>query len=341
MSRYNPGELGKLIGLDRIPEQKCMRNKIKQLVGQNKASEWMAELSEQWVGKETPEFYYVDGHVQVYHGYKAILGKKHVSRQKLCMPGMQEFWVNNAQGDPYFFITGIVNQKLLEALNDQVVPRIKQIHCPTDTAVPVDANTPVFTIVFDREAYSPEFFGKLWKEQQVAVLTYRKNVDKNWSEDHFTQYTTTIEGVAVEMALAEKQVELDGVAMREIRKKGSNGHQTSIVTNHPNLSIIQVAVYMFSRWTQENFFKYLRQNYDMDRIVQYAVDQEDQDFKVVNPAYSKVDYTLKKTREKIVRKKAKLFELQQKHIKDRWWVKSSDYLQKFLICNSIFQYTFQ
>jgi hypothetical protein len=35
-----------------------------------------------------------------------------------------------------------------------------------------------------------------------------------------------------------------------------------------------VALYMFARWTQENFFKYLRQDYDFDfdRLLQYAVE---------------------------------------------------------------------
>ncbi len=48
-----------------------------------------------------PGLYYVDGHVQVYHGHLAELGRKHVSRQRLCLPGMMEFWVNSASGIPY------------------------------------------------------------------------------------------------------------------------------------------------------------------------------------------------------------------------------------------------
>jgi len=42
--------------------------------------------------------YYIDGHVRVYHGYPANLGKKHVSRQRLCLPGVMEFWVNALGG---------------------------------------------------------------------------------------------------------------------------------------------------------------------------------------------------------------------------------------------------
>ncbi len=62
-------------------------------------------LANQWSYKEDIELYHVERHVQVYAGYKAKLGKKHVSRQKLCLPGMQEFWVNNKEGMPYFYTT--------------------------------------------------------------------------------------------------------------------------------------------------------------------------------------------------------------------------------------------
>ncbi|MDR1887509.1 MAG: hypothetical protein LBQ70_06285, partial [Prevotellaceae bacterium] len=112
----NPGELGKLIGYDRIPETKKLRGLIKELTQQKKCSDWGASLSGDWIKEEEPELYYIDGHVQVYHGYLANLGKKHVSRQRLCLPGMMEFWVNSVSGNPFFFITAQVNEKMIEML---------------------------------------------------------------------------------------------------------------------------------------------------------------------------------------------------------------------------------
>ena len=76
-----------------------------------------------------------------------------------------------------------------------------------------------------------------------------------------------------------------------------------------------VAFYMFSRWTQENFFKYLRQDYDFDRLLQYAVEQIDKDFMVNNPEYNNITYKLSKIREKISRRKAVLYELQENNLK--------------------------
>ena len=73
---------------------------------------------------------------------------------------------------------------------------------------------------------------------------------------------------------------------------------------------------MFARWTQENFFKYLMQDYDLDRIAQYTTNKIDDDFKVVNPIYSKLTNKLKKIRAKIARRKVQLYDLIHKNIKD-------------------------
>jgi hypothetical protein len=78
---------------------------INELTTLGKCEDWGKNLSTQWISTEEPELYYVDGHVQVYHGRLAELGKKHVSRQRLCLPGMMEFWINSREGLPFFFIT--------------------------------------------------------------------------------------------------------------------------------------------------------------------------------------------------------------------------------------------
>lgn len=116
------------------------------------------------------EFYYIDGHVQVYHGYKANLGKKHVARQKLCLPGMQEFLVNNMQGLPYFYVTGPVNEKLRQMIEFEILPAlIAQVATDKTKHLPGDTDRPRFTIIFDREAYSPSFFNRLPPRDNAAV----------------------------------------------------------------------------------------------------------------------------------------------------------------------------
>lgn len=315
---FNSGELGKLLGVDRIPEAKCFYQKLSDITKQNKAMEWNKDLAKTWIEKDDTMIYYIDGHVQVYHGYKALLGKKHVSRQRLCLPGVIQYWINNMEGMPYLYVNGEVNEKLQEILDSKIVPLLKdELAQKVDqTLLDTDKDLPLFTIVFDREAYSPAFFNKLWDTSRVAVITYRKNVSDLWDMNDFHTEKVTVDGDEIAMDLCEKEVVINDVPLREIRKIRMNGKQTSVITTNKKLSIILVAVYMFARWSQENFFRYMRQEYDIDRLYQSIVTNVDSAIDVVNPQHSKLSYKLRKLREKKVRVQANLYKLQEKNIKE-------------------------
>jgi len=317
LKHISPGEFGKLLGLDRIPEAKNLRFKMSEIVKQKQAMKWNRELAASWVEDEETAFYYIDGHVKVYSGYKANLGRKHISRLKLCLPGMMEFWVNNSEGLPYFVVTGEVNEKMQEIILDKILPELLENVAIkiSDEQLEADPDLPRFTLVFDREVPSPEFFGKLWSEYRVAVLTYKKNVNDKWGEGDFTGHEVEINSNKVKMGLCEKTIKWNNVELREIRKKNNNSHQTSIITTNKKLTTILIAIKMFSRWAQENFFKYLRSDYDLDRIVHYLVNEINSDFQVVNPLHRKLTNRLKKTREKMARRKAQLYELIQENLK--------------------------
>jgi len=315
LKHHSPGELGKLLGIDRVPEAKCLRSKVRQITGQQKAEAWNSQLATTWAADEENTVYYVDGHVQVYHGHKARLGKKHVARQKLCLPGMCEFWVNNRNGDPYFVVTGQVNEKLQQALTEQIIPKLLETVAPKTDLRKLEENPllPRLTLVFDREAYSPKLFKKLWDHHRIAVLTYRKNVKDTWDKAGFQDCETTDDhGHKTTMSLCEKQLTIDGAKMREIRKRSEDGHQTSIVTTNYILPISKVATDLFSRWSQENYFRYMRQDYDLDRITQYTVEALEENFTVRNPEYNKASYQIKQIQEKTNRRMAMLYQLAEK-----------------------------
>ena len=316
LKHESPGELGKLLGLDRVPEVRCLRSIFNELSQQQQSSNWNAYLAGEWIQENNENIFYIDGHVQVYHGNLANLGKKHVSRQKLCLPGTIDFWVNNVEGNPYFYVTGEVNEKLQEMLKTQIIEKIKNLSPEKFSVInELDNYTPVFTVIFDREGYSPELFRQLWQEHKVAVITYNKNVKDVWDEENFSIYEIVDnEGNKIEMELCEKEVELSGVKMREIRRKCDGGHQTSVITTNRKISTMLIALYMFARWCQENFFRYMRLEYDIDKLIQYGIEQIDIDFKIVNPNHTKLTYEIKKLREKISRRQAQLLELIQKNI---------------------------
>lgn len=316
LRHVSPGEFGKLLGLDRIPEAKCLRTRLKQICQQRKSEQWGMAQAKKWVVDENTQIYYVDGHAKVYCGDQANLGKKHISRMKLCLPAIMEFWVNNHHGMPYFVVTGEVNEKMGEMLQDKIIPKLmNEVALPvSEQALMEDPDLPRFTLTFDREGYSPAAFKGYWEDNRIAVLSYNKNVKDKWHDSEFSKYEIVTQGKTVTMELAEREIELEGFKIREVRKKGEHAHQTSILSTNKKLSITLIALYMFARWCQENFFKYMRQEYDIDRMLYYAVQEIDKDMMVVNQRYSKLTQILKKTREKISRNQAKLFVLNEENI---------------------------
>jgi hypothetical protein len=315
LKRCPPGELGKILGIDRIPEVRCFRQKLSNIISQQKAEVFERALSREWIVKEECLFFYIDGHVRVYHGHKANLPKKFVSRQKLCLPGTTEYWVNDEKGLPFMVFTGELNEKLKDAIENIIPALVEDTRELVDEkAILQDPDLPRFTIVFDREAYEPAFFAKLWSEHRVAVITYRKNVKDLWDESEFYRTETKVIEKNVSMLICEKQVQLSGHNFREIRKLGENGHQTSIITTNKKIDTRQVAGKMFSRWSQENFFRYLIQAYDFDKLIEYGTEPLNQELTVVNQLYSQLSYKLKKLREKKARIDARLLELLEKTI---------------------------
>ena len=63
----------------------------------------------------------------------------------------------------------------------------------------------------------------------------------------------------------------------------------SILTTNRVMERERLAAAMFARWSQENFFKYMRQHYGLDRLVEYAVGPVPDTVSVVNPARRKLD----------------------------------------------------
>ena len=102
--RYrSPGEWGHLSGLDRIPEVRTLREKLKILcLEAGRAALWNTELAKQWMTAEqqAEPVFYADGHVRVYHGKLTALPKHYVSRQRLYQRATVDYWVNWPQAQP-------------------------------------------------------------------------------------------------------------------------------------------------------------------------------------------------------------------------------------------------
>jgi hypothetical protein len=296
------GEFGKLLGLDRIPQVEYLRKKIKQITGQQHCDSVQASLFTLWRDRMSDLFFYIDGHVRVYSGKAANLPKHYVSREKLCLSATTEFYVNTFEGLPLMVINGELNERLKDAI-EKAIPEIKKTVEASD-----DPRKPVFTLVFDREAYEPGWFIKLWKDHRIAVISYRKNVKDKWDEKMFKLTEIQLYNNNVTMQTCEMGSLIQGYWFREIRKLTESGHQTAIITTHPDLMIEQVAGKMFSRWGQENFFKYMTENFDFDRMIQYGTEPiANMEASIPNPQYKELTYKIKKMKEKRGRLQAQLY----------------------------------
>ena len=348
LKQCKPGEIGKIIGLDRIPEVRCLRDKIKLLTSQKQAQKLNHLLIDHWYSQPSEEasFLYIDGHVRIYYGHKANLPSKFVSRQKLCLSATTEFWVNDATGLPVMMVTGELTEKLQKAIEDYIIPELqKTVLLPTpplpaeetkeieeveieeevikeNTAEDKSDNEnetqdnepPVCTLVFDREAYEPLFFKRLYKNHRIAIITYRKNVKDMWDEQSFKPTVVKVLEQTITMRICERETVLGGVTMREIRRLTDSGHQSAIITTNRVISTEIAAGKMFGRWSQENFFRYMIMDYDFDKMIEFGIEAIDENKEVVNPQYRQLNYRLKKEKEKTGRLKAKLFPLAEQAI---------------------------
>jgi len=73
------------------------------------------------------------------------------------------------------------------------------------------------------------------------------------------------------------------------------------------------------------FFRYALQDFDLDRLAQYGVEEINADLKVVNPLYRKTTYQLKKAKEKLSRLKAKQMKIVNENLDQ-----NIDHLKKIL-----------
>jgi len=169
---------------------------------------WSNDLAREWMAAQ-PEHDgvdYADGHGRVYHGKLAALPHRYVARQKLCLRGTTDYWINALDGRPFFLVSRPVDPGLLEVLRTDIVPRLlaDAPGQPTTAALAAAPLRHRFTLVFDRAGYSPEFFAAM-KVLRVAILTDHKFPGDDWAVEEFTPHELVLaNGGKVTLSLAER-----------------------------------------------------------------------------------------------------------------------------------------
>ena len=288
LTEHAPGELGILLGLDRAPEVKTLRRKLREMGDRGLARTFTRKLTERWAtaGPKELALLYVDGHVRPYHGRTHVLPKHHVQQRGRPMPGTKDFHVNDRRAAPLYFVTAEANEGLLAMLDATLLPEVRRLVGPHRR----------ITIAFDREGWSPKLFAQ-WKEQSFDILTYRKGKQSRWRDDSFETVQGMVGNERVKYRLAEREARLsNGLRVREIRRLTDDGHQTAVITTNGQFPMLSVAHRMFSRWRQENFFRYMRHEFALDHLCTHEVEPADPKREVAHPDRAKLQKKLKSTR---------------------------------------------
>jgi len=132
----------------------------------------------------------------------------------------------------------------------------------------------------DRGGYSGALFERIIS-MGCDFITYNKNSEKvddskfikektiiNKVEYEYKPYSHEIEKIVYKRSKKGRYSKTGRtVKLREVIVKRNDGGQTSIVTSRRDLSDVAVAEIIFNRWTQENYFKYLKSEYALDLLL--------------------------------------------------------------------------
>ena len=282
--RVDPVALGRVLGLDRAPEVKTIRRKIRLLAEAGKAGDWIAAMARRHVEAraEQAAVCYVDGHVRAYQGTRRI-AKTHVPRLKFPAPATVETWVSDAAGDPLLVVMAEPAASLAAELR-RLIPELR-------TLVGDDRRV---LVGFDRGGWSPTLFADL-DAAGFDILTWRKGATADIDEHAFAEHTLTDEhGRTHTWRLADTEITLDIAdgprtgevfAMRQISLfESTRTRQMHILTTRRDLPAAEIRYRMGSRWRQENHYRYARIHFDLDSHDTYRAADDDPTRMVPNPA---------------------------------------------------------
>src|SRR6185295_14309065 len=283
-ARIDPPALGRVLGLDRAPEVKTIRRKIRLLAEAGRAGDWIAAMARRHT-QDRPEqtaVLYVDGHVRAYQGTRRI-AKTHVPRLKFPAPATVETWVCDAAGDPVLVVMAEPAASLASELR-RLIPDLR-------TAVGDDRRV---LVGFDRGGWSPTLFADLdaagfdtltWRKGATADIDEHRFATHSHTDEHGRTHTWRLADTVIELDIADGPRQGEVVAMRQISLfNAARTRQMHILTTRRDLPAAEIRYRMGSRWRQENHYRYARIHFDRDSHDTYRAGEDDQTRMVPNPA---------------------------------------------------------
>jgi hypothetical protein len=283
-ARVDPSALGRVLGLDRAPEVKTIRRKIRVLATVGKAGDWITAMARRHVQArpEQAAVCYVDGHVRAYQGTRRI-AKTHVPRLKFPAPATVETWVADAAGDPLLVVMADPAASLAAELR-RLIPELRAL---------VGDQRRVL-VGFDRGGWSPTLFADLhaagfdtltWRKGSIPDLEEALFAEHSHTDEHGRTHTWRLADTSVELPITDGPRAGEVVCMRQISLYDTAAtRQMHILTTRTDLSAAEIRYRMGSRWRQENHYRYARMHFDLDSHDSYRAADDDPNRAVPNPA---------------------------------------------------------
>jgi hypothetical protein len=176
------------------------------------------------------------------------------------------------------------------------------------------------TVVFDRGGFSVKLFRRLI-QAGFHVLTYRKGKIRKLSASAFQKQRQKIDGQWREYELCDRarvrvgrlrpnrkkgEKEPQYLWLREVRVLREDGRQTPILTDRADLQAVEVPYRMFRRWRQENYIRYMLDEFALDALLEYGAEEVDETLDRPNPKWAQLSQRLKAARAEVERLRAEL-----------------------------------
>ena len=159
------------------------------------------------------------------------------------------------------------------------------------------------TVIFDRGGFSAKLFARLI-EQGFDVLTDRKGAHRLLPPSHFEEEQFEVDGWVYTYKIVDqprvrvgrlrparkRSQASDGpqfLWMRQVTVLRDDGRQTPILTNRTDLPAVEIPYRIFGRWRQENYFKYMDAEFDLDGLIEYGAEDVSDGLDRPNPAVKK------------------------------------------------------
>jgi hypothetical protein len=223
------------------------------------------------------EILYLDGHVQCYHG-RFKIGQTWSATRNRTVKGRTDTWLHLPDQTPLFYLESPFNESLVKVIGKHRTEILELF-----------GTKPV--LVFDREGWDMGFLSELDREGW-KFITYRKGNYEALPVEAFEKKATRIGKRSYDHAPVDIEEESFNVYEKTTGKKGrpvrrkvgeksfrevrvlsdDAGKQTSVVTNLScgQADAVAVCAALFERWAnQENVFKYYKQEYALDAMLEY------------------------------------------------------------------------